>query len=223
MTTFTQDLLSGLAPKHLLKHPFYQAWSDGKLTVDTLRTYARQYYHHVEAFPRYVSAIHSQCKDLKDRQVLLENLIDEERGSENHPELWKRFAEALGDSRKAVEEEKLFNETKNLVDTFFELSQSSYAEGLGALFAYEQQVPEIAQSKIDGLKKFYGIDSEEALKFFSVHLKADVYHSQACADLLEKLSPAEQQKAKAAALKAADALWKFLDGMQVCQTQMCAM
>src|SRR5260370_41888166 len=83
------------AEMSLLKHPFYQQWDAGTLAAQRLGNYAIQYYRHVEAFPRYLSALHSRCEDLETRQVLLENLIDEERGAENHPELWLRFAEAL--------------------------------------------------------------------------------------------------------------------------------
>jgi pyrroloquinoline-quinone synthase len=35
--------------------------------------------------------LHSRCDELETRQVLLENLIDEERGAGNHPELWLRL------------------------------------------------------------------------------------------------------------------------------------
>src|SRR6266852_9764817 len=79
------------AEMSLLKHPFYQQWTAGTLSAQRLGNYAIQYYRHVEAFPRYLSALHSRCEDLETRQVLLENLIDEERGAENHPELWLRL------------------------------------------------------------------------------------------------------------------------------------
>lgn len=198
--------------KHLLKHPFYQAWSAGQLPLAALRTYARQYYHHVEAFPRYVSATHSNCERVENRQTLLENLIDEERGADHHPELWLRFAEALGDDRETVKKEPLLPQTRSLIDTFVSLSRSSYAEGLGALHAYESQVPTVAASKIEGLQTHYGIHSDRALEFFRVHLKADIYHAEAAARLLSELSPEERSLAEAASNRAADALWTFLDG-----------
>ena len=90
------------AEMSLLKHPFYLQWTAGTLPLERLRNYAVQYYQHVAAFPRYLSGIHARCEDLPTRQALLENLIDEERGSDNHPELWLRFAEALGVSRAIV-------------------------------------------------------------------------------------------------------------------------
>src|SRR5437762_2355579 len=85
-----------IAAKHLLTHPFYLAWTRGQLTVAALADYARQYYHHVAAFPTYLSAIHAHCDDQPTRRQLLDNLIDEEGGSPNHPELWLQFANGVG-------------------------------------------------------------------------------------------------------------------------------
>ena len=59
-----------VAERAMLGHPFYQAWTEGRLPLDTLRAYARQYFHHVEAFPRAVSAVHSACPDRDGRRML---------------------------------------------------------------------------------------------------------------------------------------------------------
>src|SRR5919197_5483420 len=99
---WTDQIDAIVEEKHLLKHPFYVAWTEGRLSRPTLRGYAAQYYKHVAAFPRYLSAIHAQTADLETRRHLLDNLIDEERGEENHPELWLRFAEGIGAARSEV-------------------------------------------------------------------------------------------------------------------------
>src|SRR2546429_4185422 len=109
--TWTTKIDDVVAERHLLKHPFYTAWTEGALTLDSLRGYAAQYYKHVAAFPRYLSAVHTQTDDLTTRQYLLENLTDEERGDENHPELWLRFAEGLGTTREAIREADPLPET----------------------------------------------------------------------------------------------------------------
>jgi pyrroloquinoline-quinone synthase len=49
---------SMIAERSLLKHPFYQAWTAGTLSRERLQNYAVEYYPHVAAFPRYLSAIH---------------------------------------------------------------------------------------------------------------------------------------------------------------------
>ena len=90
-----QQIDAAVSEYAMLSHPFYQLWSEGKLDQTVIGKYSAQYYAHVKAFPTYVSAVHSRCDDLPVRQLLLENLIEEERGGENHPELWLRFAEGL--------------------------------------------------------------------------------------------------------------------------------
>ena len=91
-TSFIDQVDKQIEKNHLLNHSFYQAWNSGALSTETIREYAAQYFQHVSAFPRYLSAIHSNCDDINTRQILLENLVDEEKGSENHPELWMRLS-----------------------------------------------------------------------------------------------------------------------------------
>lgn len=211
--TFLSELHTKLDEQHLLLHEFYQAWNQGHLSLKTLQTYAREYYHHVAAFPRYISAIHAQCDDIESRQVLLGNLIEEEQGDENHPELWQRFAEGLGVKREAMKQPVEKPQTNDLVQGYFDLVKADYATGLGALYAYERQTPAVSKSKIDGLKAFYDVSDERTLQFFTTHMQADEWHSQECADLIAKLTPEEQKRAAEGAEKGAKLLWGFLDGM----------
>src|SRR6185503_15204504 len=139
------------AKRAMLSHPFYQAWTEGQLSLETLRDYARQYFHHVEAFPRAVSAVHSACADRDGRRMLAENLAEEEgieAGKQDHASLWLMFACGLGESEEAVRAQRLNPETQALINTFRKLSRQSYAAGLGALYAYESQFPGVASAKI---------------------------------------------------------------------------
>src|SRR5687768_10712990 len=145
-----------IAGKHLLNHPFYQRWSAGELTKAELQDYARQYYHYAEAFPTFLSAMHQQSNDIVVRQMLLENLIEEERGPENHPELWLRFCESLGLTREEVLGGTPNEPTRALIATIKSLARDGKLhEGLAALYAYESQVPAVAKAKIEGLAKWY--------------------------------------------------------------------
>ena len=212
---FSKELNKKLDSYHLLNHPFYKSWNDGKLTREIIKDYAEQYYQHVKAFPRYISATHSLCEDLEKRKVLLENLQDEEKDGADHPKLWKNFAISVGANNKKIENVKKEKFTKELIDNFFKHGRSSYAEGLASLYTYERQIPEIAETKINGLKKHYGVTSKEGLEFFEVHKAADVYHRQACEKLLDEMSKEEQVKAEKSALSTAKHLWNFLTGIAV--------
>ena len=210
---FSNKLNKKLDQYHLLSHPFYKSWNEGKLTREIIKDYAEQYYQHVKAFPRYISATHSLCEDIEKRKILLENLNDEENKDGDHPKLWKNFALAMGADAKKIEEVKADQFTKNMIDNFFKNGRSTYAEGLASLYTYERQIPEIAETKIQGLKKYYGVSSKEGLEFFEVHKKADVHHRVECEKLLDALSEEEQSKAEKAALSTAKYLWNFLSGI----------
>ena len=212
---FSKELNEKLDRYHLLNHPFYKSWNEGKLTREIIKDYAEQYYQHVKAFPRYISATHSLCEDIEKRKILLENLQDEENKDGDHPKLWKNFAIAMGADSKKIEDVKLEWFTKDMIDNFFAQGRSSYSEGLASLYTYERQIPEIAETKIRGLKKYYGVNSKEGLEFFEVHKAADVYHRQACEKLLDEMSKEEQEKAEKSALSTAKYLWNFLTGMAV--------
>ena len=206
-----------VAGRAMLDHPFYQAWTEGRLPLDTLRAYARQYFHHVEAFPRAVSAVHSACPDREGRRMLAENLAEEEgleSGKQDHATLWLMFAAGLGEDETAVREQTLNPETEALIATFRKLSCQSYAAGLGALYAYESQFPGVAGAKIEGLIDLYGIDDEATLRFFRVHETADLEHSSVCRALLDRLPASEREEAIAAGEELAGSLWNFLSGVE---------
>lgn len=206
-----------IAQKHLLKHPFYQAWQRGELTREALADYAAQYYRHVEAFPRYLSALHCHTTDTTTCRAVLQNLIDEEAGMPNHPELWLQFAEGLGVSREVVSAAKTEPEAQALVETFDGICRNgSVAAGLAALYSYESQIPAIAETKIAGLMKFYGIADEDALAYFRVHQEADVEHSAVERQLLAKhLSDGDAADAVQSSQQALDAVWNLLSGVCV--------
>ncbi len=223
--TLKQKINAVIGAKSLLKHPFYVAWTEGKLSKEQLRHYAEQYFYNVLAEPTYLSAVHfntphmhsaENSGDISVRQEVLKNLIDEEHGDTNHPALWKAFAFALGADDKSLTNAKALPNTEKLVATFRDicLNRPFYA-GLAALHAFESQVPDVAAVKIDGLAKFYGMTDPKDYEFFSVHQKADVYHSQAEWDLIERFAdtPEKQEDVLAATREACNALWGFLDGI----------
>lgn len=211
------DALDALvAEKHLLKHPFYTLWSEGKLTRENIREYAVSYYPHVAAFPTYVSGVHSGCDDPVLRGELLENLVEEEGGSVNHPALWRRFASALGAADADLSVSPRTAEVADAIALFRRTTRAgSVPEGLAALYAYESQIPEISKTKREGLAAFYGIDDPEATRFFTVHEEADVWHRQVERQALGRVvrTSKDRDDALAAAGRCLDALNRALDGV----------
>ncbi len=209
----TIDLL--LRERHLLKHPFYLAWSRGELPIDTLRAYAGQYYHFESNFPRYVAAAYSQLRIPAERRVLLDNLVDEEGRDPTHPELWLDFAQGLGLSRRAARTARPTGPTRELLSTYERLTSAGPASALAALYSYESIFPEIAAEKSRGIRAMYGVRDPRAHEFFRVHTGADVDHSRAERRVLEAelgRSAPSRGVAMRAAKDAIGAWWSFLDG-----------
>jgi pyrroloquinoline-quinone synthase len=220
---FLNELDSRINKYDLLCHPFYKAWSAGKLTREDLREYACDYYHHVEAFPSYLAQLGIRLEEGELRRAVLANMSDEKGGEDAfgvpeqpHAELWLDFAEGMGASR-SMRGHQPIAEVKGLMEYFSRVArEGSSEEALAAFYAYESQVPRIAQEKARGLREMYGAE-EKTYSYFTLHTTADVYHSrvwrQQLAKLVEK-NPACTESALAAAESAAKALWRALDGIE---------
>jgi pyrroloquinoline-quinone synthase len=205
-----------IAEQHLLKHPFYQDWQAGKLNREDLRLYAAQYYRHVEAFPVHLRTLALRSTGAL-RELILENLAEEENPRAPHAKLWGDFATAVGVTEEQLRSSAPLPGTRRLLQAYAETCRErSLEEAVAALYAYEAQVPEIATSKIDGLRRHYGICSPEALAYFEVHQEADRMHRAAWRRWLET-SEQDSEGADgvvATAKEALGVLWSALDDIQ---------
>lgn len=203
---------------NLLEHPFYQAWSKGELTKEDLRDYASEYWHHVAAFPTYLSALHARLEDGKLRRTVLENLADEEGlpHGRPHSDLWMDFATGMGANVADVRARFTAPETKALVAHFRSAMDGSALSALASLYAYESRVPAIARTKAEGLQQHYGADAATT-RYFTLHRTADVHHAQVWREAIEAeltRRPEEADAAIDAAEAAAQSLWQALDGVE---------
>ncbi len=230
----TKEFLSLLEERidryDLLCHPFYKAWSAGRLTHDDLRGYAEDYYPHVEAFPGYLAQMGLRLEEGELRRAVLANMTDEKGGEDSfgeperaHAELWLDFVEGMGGSR--VPKHQPAAEVRELISSFQTVaSEGTPEEALAAFYAYESQVPRVALEKERGLRELYGAD-EKTRGYFTLHARADVYHAQVWRKQLEKrvsANPETAEKALAAAESAAKALWTALDGIEARRVQRAA-
>ena len=204
---------AAIAEKSLLKHPFYQDWQMGKLSREELQLYASQYYRHVEAFPKHLRVLAARTEG-PIRDIILENLAEEENPSRPHPKLWRDFASSVGVNEEDITACPALPGTQTVVETFREIvGDRSVAEAVAALYAYEAQVPEIATTKIDGLQKFYGVNSAKGLAYFALHEEADKAHRAAWRGWLEEHAHGDEEEILATTNEALDALWGALDAV----------
>jgi len=207
---------AAIARKHLLQHPFYQDWQAGKLSREELQLYAAQYYRHVEAFPKHLRVLAARTEG-PVRNVVMENLAQEEDPAGPHPKLWRDFAAALGISEEDITCCPALPAAQSVVATFREIAgDRTVAEAVAALYAYESQVPRVAAEKASGLRAMYGADAKTT-RYFTLHTTADVHHAKVWKQSLEQqieADPAAAQRALDAAEAAAKALWTALDGIE---------
>jgi pyrroloquinoline-quinone synthase len=212
-TALLDRIDAAIAEKSLLNHPFYRDWQMGKLSREALQLYAAQYYRHVEAFPKHLRVLAARTEG-PIRDVVLENLAEEENPSRPHPKLWRDFAATVGVDEDDITSCPALPGTQAVVETFREIvGDRPVAEAVAALYAYEAQVPEISTTKIDGLRKFYGVQSEKGLAYFTVHQEADKLHRAAWRGWLEQHAHGDEEEILATTHQALDALWGALDAV----------
>ena len=221
LQAFLAALEQRIAHYDLLCHPYYKAWTAGELTREDLREYAGDYYHHVAAFPTYLSSLHARLEDGKTRRAVLRNLCGEEIEGRAHSELWLDFAEGMGADRREVRERQPLAEVRDVISGFQRVArEGATAEALAAFYAYESQVPRVAKEKADGLAQRYGADAKTC-GYFKLHQFADVEHSHVWRELLSAEVSAHPEQAEAALNAAevtAQSLWHALDGMEARRT-----
>lgn len=198
-----QRIDSEIERRSLLKHSFYQMWSEGRLTIDHLQGYSLEYFQLVKAVPKFVEGIAGDNPDIA-------NNAKEEA---EHVEPWARFAGALGISRNDLVNYAGADKTNAAVAKMAELANSSFEEAVAAMYAYEMELPKISRSKIDGLKKFYGMEGGDATKYFEIHEEADVRHAHVWREILQKIPADRQEAAFAAAVESLKAQNMLLDSV----------
>lgn len=220
---FFEQLDARIAKYDLLCHPFYKAWSAGELTRDDLRAYAQDYYHHVDAFPAYLETFAGRLDAGDLRRAVLANMADEKgladesgNAGREHAELWLDFAEGMRSTRELANHAPVA-EIRQLIAHFDGVAREGSAEeALAAFYAYESQVPRVAQEKERGLREMYSAN-DKTCGYFTLHATADVYHSNVWRSQLAKRMAAKPEAAEAtltSAENAARMLWRALDGIE---------
>ncbi|MDX1533394.1 MAG: iron-containing redox enzyme family protein, partial [Nitrosopumilaceae archaeon] len=157
----------------------YEMWSDGKLTLESLAGYSKEYFQLVKAVPGFMTPIIEQAPD-----TVVNELVANQQEESEHIEPWTRFAAALGIDYNTLENYEGLPKTKQAVADLSKL-MNSYEDGACAMYAFEKEIPKISQTKLEGLAEFYGITSEQATQYFKLHTEADIRHAASWRSILE--------------------------------------
>ena len=178
--------------RSLLNHPFYQTWSDGKLTHEALAGYSKEYYQLVKAVPIFMTQLLDYVPES------LQNELDLNQQEEFfHVSLWEQFASGLGISCKELTNYDGLNKTNHAITGMHSL-MSSFVSGSTAMYALEKEIPKISQIKLEGLAEFYGLSSEDVTKYFKEHMEADVRHTASWKKVIDGFSEHDQEIISAA-------------------------
>ena len=177
MTITLTQLDDVIRSRGLLTHYFYeQKWNNGELTQEELAKYAKEYFHLAKRVPVVVSHVRDRAVE-RGREDLLEHIDSNIKEETEHIDLWKRFAKSLGVSEEALESYAPHTLRKEAVAALEELAKGSFEDRVTAMYAMELTLPEISQSKKDGLCKHYDLTSEDAHVYFDEHLNEEEHFS----------------------------------------------
>jgi len=155
--------------RSLLKHPFYQAWSKGELTLKDLQGYAKEYYYAAKSVPVVMETIRKNAPHTLT-QIQRETFAKNAREEVEHIELWERFASSLGITQDELNVYEPTQTVKDAVTLIVEQAELGFEEGVAAMYAFECELPAISESKISGLQKFYNLNSADAHAYFNEHM-----------------------------------------------------
>ena len=160
--------------KSRIEHPVIAALAKGELTRDQIAGWIYQITCWANPTNILVGSVYARCPDDDLRLMLLENLTEEEHGSESgtagHVELFERTFTELGwdEERRAREEIKM--ETWALAHWFeVVMTQRSLPEAICAISFSAERINPLCFSKIEtALRENYDI-SERGLQSIAVH------------------------------------------------------
>ena len=178
----TKKIDEMIEERSLLKHPFYQAWSDGKLTKETLAGYSKEYFQLVKEVPSFMAPIIDKAPE-----SVVKELVENQQEESDHIKPWIAFAGELGISEEELLSYSGLPKTRKAVSELNEL-MDTFEGGACAMYAFEKEIPKISQTKLDGLAEFYGMTSDEATEYFKLHTEADIRHAASWRNILEKSS-----------------------------------
>ena len=166
--------------RSLLKHPFYEMWSDGKLTQESLAGYSKEYFQLVKAVPEFMTPIIKKAPN-----SVITELTQNQQEESDHIKPWISFAGQLGISEDELISYSGLDKTKTAVSDLAKL-MNTFDGGACAMYAFEKEIPKISQTKLDGLSEFYQITNDNATEYFKLHTEADIRHTASWKNILEK-------------------------------------
>ena len=198
---------------------FWMELFSGTLSREGLRHWAKQMYFMTEHFGRYASAIHANCDVFAVRHVLAETIWEEHgegRERKDHPELFRKFARAIGITDDELAAAEPLPETSALLDWLLDLCRHRhFVEALAGFgVAVEGQANKGIPIFVQVFRDKYGLD-DDAIEFWTTHAHDDVVHGNRALEIVLKYAdtPALQQGVLECVRKSMERLMLFHHGI----------
>ena len=230
------DLAQEALQHRAVNHAYLNAMATGAFPSlhGALADFAQNYYGYSAHFPRYLTALISKLEKHEHRKALLENLTEESGQYKEeellelkkcgvqpewiigipHPELFKRFRNAIGVGNTAAVDDHI--EVVCWREQFLAiLNTGSAAEALGALgLGTETIVQTIYQPFVDAINKLGSLQPEDAV-FFPLHTAVDDHHQATLKAIASDFAATAEGRADLAkgmrkALALRDSFWSWL-------------
>jgi pyrroloquinoline-quinone synthase len=195
---------------HTKRHPFFQAFAEGKLPLRAMGVYKAMHWHFVQKAVGSFGVVFARAYGLEDvRKMIAENIAEEEgfkaipregHQPHDHAELIFRFCKAAGLSEAEVRAMKM---TPAWWARSLHYATTGAQEPIGVVLAMqttqEGQQPALNKEVVlPAFAKHYGYPAgSPEIEFFTEHAEADVEHSRRQATLCAKYLEGDAMKARA--------------------------
>ena len=162
-------------------HPIVNAMEAGTATIAQLRLFTEQFYLHITRMLPWIGAIYVRCPHEDVRTALVKNLAEEctgyQTGTDAHPALLLKFAEALGSDVGALINKDQVTEGRRLTEyfEFMGLCREWYVPLSAIGIGLESFVPDTFTRIVEAMKTNYGM-TDDQLIFWTMHITADEEH-----------------------------------------------
>jgi len=182
---FRDELTNYKMARHPFKtHPFFAQLERGEVPLPVVREWAKQFYPWLASVPIAMAERFANCSSEPSndpyRRMILDQLLEEagdpKGKAPGHPELWLRFCEGLGLSRKDVQNAGLLPSTMVAIDDFLYTNRVNtfYVSAAGSS---EPPNVDLCARLLPSFRKHYKVD-EAHLEYYTLHVVADVEHSE---------------------------------------------
>ena len=190
--------------RNVLRHPAMRALADGRLPLEGVRAWTRQFWHCIRTSARSFANVHANLtdEDLDLRRELAANIYEEDAGgiskTDNHNALFLEFARAIGLRDEEVRGGARGPEAAALMGEF-EVRALSREQALEWLcirgVGMERANAAICTAMSDALRKHYGLE-RSATRFFDVHTSVDEDHGEFAVKVLRRLGTTPERRAE---------------------------